>query len=387
MGLKGSQGEEMSKILTIVVPTYNEGENPKRVITALKEALCERKFEVVFVDDSRDERSMQILAELAEESEQVRYIHREVERGLGTAVVRGFEEAKGNLIAVMDADLQHPPEVLNDMLEQIELGYDMVIPSRFVPGGDDGGLSSFRKFVSFTARVMGQFALKRVRPISDPTSGFFLIRKEVVEGVKLQPIGWKILIEILVRGNYDKVVEIPYRFQARIAGSSNMSLREQWNYLKHLTRLILDSPEDRRAYFFAAVGISGVVINMLVYTICVHLHMALWVSGITAGIVAMISNFVLNDRLTWFDSRSGQLWKRLFKYVVTSLIGIGINTGVLSVLAYGLHVHYIVANAIGIIVAMIWNFYVNNFWTWNIERQKTSVTVATVTLEQVNVKA
>jgi dolichol-phosphate mannosyltransferase len=258
------------------------------------------------------------------------------------------------------------------------------VPSRFVPGGNDGGLSTFRKFVSWTARVMGQFALKKVRAITDPTSGFFLIKRKVIEGVQLKPIGWKILIEVIVRGHYDKVLEIPYAFQPRIAGTSNMSLKEQWNYIKHLFYLVTTSPQDRRMYLFAMVGVSGVLLNLLIYAVFVHAHMAVWVAGFSSGTLAMISNFILNDRLTWQDSRQGQWINRFLKYVLTSLIGIGINTIILSVLHYGFHMHYLVANLIGICFAMIWNFIVNNFWTWNMEKKKISVTISLGAKESTN---
>ena len=362
-------------MISIVVPTYNEKENPRFVYEALSNALIEHPFELIFVDDSKDQESVAILLAMEQEFTQVRVLHREHEKGLGTAVVRGFQMALGDSIAVMDADLQHPPELLVEMLQQMDKGYDVVIPSRFVPGGNDGGLSPFRKLVSWTARVMGQMALKRVKAVTDPTSGFFLVKRKVVEDINLKPIGWKILIEILVRGNYETVVEIPYAFQPRLAGSSNMSMKEQWNYVKHLLRLVMDSPEDRRMYLFAMVGISGVLINMLMYVIFVHLYFPLWGASILSGFIAMLSNFIFNDRLTWHDARKGLWVNRFIKYVLTSLVGIGINSIVLSVLAYGLHVHYLIANILGIIVAMVWNFIVNNFWTWNIEKKPISVTI------------
>ncbi len=370
--------------LSVVVPTYNEGRNPCLVADALKTVFEDRDFEVIFVDDSNDSESVSILHELEATCDFVRVEHRTDAKGLGTAVVRGFELAQGELIAVMDADMQHPPAVLLDMLVHMRQGYDIVVPSRFVPGGDDGGLSSFRKFVSWTARILGQLALKRVRAVSDPTSGFFMMRCSVIQGVKLRPIGWKILMEVLVRGHYDRIVEIPYRFQSRVAGQSNMSIQEQWNYIKHLIKLVSESPEDRRAYLFAGVGVSGVLINMLIYTMMVHLHTELWIASVLSGSLAMVSNFVLNDRLTWHDSRNGALLKRFTKYAMTSLVGIGINAGVLAVLAYKLHVDYLAANASGIVVAMVWNFYVNSFWTWSTRRRQVSVTVSAVALERSN---
>ena len=369
--------------VSVVVPTFNEGSNPALVAEALHRALEPMEFEVVFVDDSSDSASVAQLERLSLAHPWVRFEHRVNERGLGTAVVRGFELAQGDLIAVMDADMQHPPEVLRAMIPEVIAGADIVIPSRFVPGGDDGGLSSFRKLVSGVARVIGQAMLHRVRTVTDPTSGFFLFRRSVVEGVKLQPIGWKILMEVLVRGNYESIREIPYRFQPRVAGSSNMSLKEQWNYLRHVARLVSASPEDRRKYVFAAVGISGVLVNMVIYYTLVRLGLALWAAAALSGAVAMLNNFLLNDNVTWRDSRNVPAFSRLFRYVATSLAGIGINVAVLAVIDDKLGSHFLIANLIGIGAAMVWNFYANNFWTWRARRKAVVISVAAARAESV----
>lgn len=360
-------------LVSIVVPTYNEGENPRRVVATLQRVLRGLDFEVIFVDDSRSQESIAALKALESEHSFVRLLHRNYEKGLGTAVVRGFEMARGELMAVMDADMQHPPEVLRAMVREAQRGADIVIPSRFVPGGDDGGLSPSRKFISWGARVIGQIALKRVRKVTDPTSGFFLVRRSVVEGVELQPIGWKILIEVLMRGHYDRIVEIPYRFAPRAAGSSNMSFSQQLHYMHHIVKLLLESPEDRRKYIFAGVGIVGVFVNMLVYLLLLRTNIQLWQAGCLSALVAMFCNFVLNDRITWRDVPRAPALARLSKYAAVSIVGIAINTGVLALLEYRLDAHYFTSNLIGILVAMLWSYYGNNNWTWRAERTKIEV--------------
>lgn len=359
-------------LLSIIVPTFNEGDNVRRVVHEVAFALPDTFYEIVFVDDSVDD-TPDILQQLSVEYANVRYIHRTQERGLGTAVVRGFELATGRYVAVMDADLQHPPAVLRDMLITMETGMaagaDIVIPSRFVPGGSDGGLAPHRKVVSFVARLMGQVALKRLRHITDPTSGFFMMKRSVVQGVALQPIGWKILIEVLARGHYDRVLEIPYAFQAREAGISKMSLREQGNYILHLVKLVKESPSDRRLFLFLLVGASGVVINMALYDWFVHLTMPVPTAGTLSALFAMCSNFLLNDRVTWRDHSSPQssVLTRAAKYILTSLVGIGVNVGVLYVLNHQGHMDYLLANLLGIIVATLWNYAINNSWTWRVK--------------------
>ncbi|KYP81635.1 hypothetical protein AYW79_02930 [Ferroacidibacillus organovorans] len=370
---------EVSQVtLSIIVPTYNELDNPKRLINEIMRYLPDGTFEVIFVDDSSDERSIEWLNALCKTYPFVRLFHRVQERGLGSAVVRGLELACGEWIAVMDADLQHPASVLPEMMRALSAGYDVVIPSRFVPGGSDGGLSLPRKWISFTARLIGRLALKRLRKVSDPTSGFFMMKRAVIEGVALRPVGWKILIEILARGSYTRILEIPYTFEARAFCESKMSLYEQWNYLRHLGRLILDSPEERRVYLFALVGASGVFVNELFYDVLIHLQVALWIAGMLSGFIAMVTNFVLNDRLTWVDARAGQAHRRFLKYVITSLIGIAISTVVLSFLAYGERVNSLYANGAGIAVATVWNFYINNFWTWRKKHRVVDIVISSV---------
>ena len=348
--------------LSIIIPTYNERENVCTIAQQISQVLKD-DYEILFVDDSNDD-TPEILQLLAASDSHVRFEHRENERGLGTAVLRGFQIARGSIIAVMDADLQHPPELLNTMLAAIKTGADIVIPSRFISGGDDGGLNIWRKLVSVTARYMGKFMLKNLRPISDCTSGFFMFRNEIIESVNLQPIGWKILIEILIRGNYERVIEVPYHFKARNIGESKMSMYEQINYIRHLLRLVKDSPEDRRFYYFAMVGLSGVFVNMFIYYILTRLHWEVKIAAFISASIAMLCNFILNDKITWANVSSNSIWTRGSKYIITSVIGIGINIMVLHVFYYQLHLNHLLSNLIGISCAVLWNYSINNLWTW-----------------------
>jgi dolichol-phosphate mannosyltransferase len=350
-------------VLSIVIPTFNESENVFLIVKSINDVLCDIPFELIFIDDSTDDTPLK-LAELSKLYPNVRFEHRTSERGLGTAVVRGFELANGDIITVMDADLQHPPEMIPTMIRAIDMGADIVIPSRFIPGGDDGGLNLIRKLISATARYMGKFALKALRRINDPTSGFFMFRKSVIENVILRPIGWKILIEILVRGNYNKVIEVSYRFRARNAGDSKMSLKEQWNYIRHLINLVKDSPQDRRFYLFAMVGISGIFVNMIVYTILIRLNFGVSVAGSLSALTAMLSNFFLNDQFTWSEVKNTPLWIRMCKFFTTSILGIIIDICVLSLLYHVNHIHYLVSNLLGIMAGTLWNYCLNNLWTW-----------------------
>lgn len=226
----------MSKI-SIVVPSYNEEDNVQSLVKQIGNSLSGIDYEIVFVDDSTD-RTPERIREIMKKDSHVRMKHRTGEKGLATAVICGFRIAKGDYLAVMDADLQHPPEILRSMYAVMESGADFCIPSRFIPGGSDGGLNLYRKMVSGVARYIGKICLPSLRKITDPTSGLFMFRREAIQGVRLKPIGWKIMVEVLALGSYKSVVEIPYQFQARPAGESKLSSKVTLQYLVQVWGLI-----------------------------------------------------------------------------------------------------------------------------------------------------
>ncbi len=222
--------------ISVVVPTYNEAENVGNLVNQIEYALRGIEYEVIFVDDSTDD-TVDAIKAVMKENVNVRLEHRETEKGLATAVLKGFSLANGDYIAVMDADLQHPPKILRSMYAVMETGADFCVPSRFIPGGSDGGLGPYRKLVSGVARYIGKIMLPSLRKITDPTSGLFMFRRAVIEGADLRPIGWKIMVEVLAMGTYKSVVEIPYKFQARPAGESKLSSKVTIEYLKQVAEL------------------------------------------------------------------------------------------------------------------------------------------------------
>ena len=225
-------------LLSIVVPVYNEAGNINLLLERIDRALKGVNYEVIFIDDSTDETPM-IIQEVAAKSP-VRIVleHRENKKGLATAVLRGFRLAKGDFIAVMDADLQHPPEILRSMYCAMLSEADVCIPSRFIAGGNDGGLNIYRKFVSAAARSIGKLIIYNLRHISDPTSGLFMLKRNILSGAELKPIGWKICIEVMAVCSYSKVIEIPYIFAERNQGESKLSVKVTLEYIKQLFMLL-----------------------------------------------------------------------------------------------------------------------------------------------------
>ncbi len=221
----------MSSNLSIIVPTYNEKNNIRPLIERLDKALEHIDFEILFVDDSTDD-TPALLAEVSSESDHVSYIHRDNEKGLATAVLLGFRKSNGKYLACMDADLQHPPEILLPMYVAMENGADICIPSRLIPGGSDGGLNLWRKTVSSTARNIGKCLLPCLRKISDPTSGLFMFRRQIIENADMRPIGWKIMIELLATATYTNIIQIPYTFCERQSGTSKIDGKVTLQYLQ-----------------------------------------------------------------------------------------------------------------------------------------------------------
>jgi len=363
-----AEGRWFRMDLSIVIPTYNERDNVRLIVTEIQQVLAVQGclYEIIFVDDSCDD-TPQVLEELSRQYSEVRYIHRNDKKGLATAVVTGFHQSRGKNIVVMDCDLQHPPALIPLILKRLSEA-DIVIPSRFVAGGSDGGLSLWRKAVSWVARVIGRVSISKIRDISDCTGGYFGLRRKVIKKVKLDPIGWKILLEVLVKGDYRTVHEIPYSFAVRDRGVSKMGIREQWNYLRHLTKLVKSSPEDRRFYSFCLVGSLGVAVNMLALTMALQLFPAAKIAAsVIASFIAMVHNFLWNEGVTWktrHQAGAGPRLAQFIKFVVVCGFGIGLTAlFVRAFLGLGLSIYF--GQLTGIIAATYWNFTINDRWTWS----------------------
>ncbi|HTD48325.1 MAG TPA: polyprenol monophosphomannose synthase [bacterium] len=220
--------------LSVIVPTYNEAENIQRLVERVHTALAGTDYELIVVDDSVDG-TQQVLADLARFTPWIHVFHRDGRRGLASAVVDGIAAAQGSVVCVLDADLQHPPETLPLLTAALERsGADLAVASRYVPGGRYVTFEAWRRVVSRVATRAAQILLHRARRVADPLSGFFAFRRTAVRGVRLRPVGYKILLEILVRGNLSRVVEVPYSFEIRSAGQSKLTPRQHWEYLQHL---------------------------------------------------------------------------------------------------------------------------------------------------------
>lgn len=227
--------------LSLVVPTRNERGNVAALIERVHHALSGVTHDIWFIDDSDDD-TPEVIEEYTRSDPAVHLVHRDPEQrdgGLATAVVTGMRMAQGECIAVLDSDLQHPPETLPAMLSAAR-NADIVVASRYTSGGSSGGLDGlYRQAISRGSKALASLLFRRARATTDPMSGFFLVRRGVIDGVDLQPSGFKILLEILVRGKWFHLIDVPYHFEERFDGDSKATAQQGVAYLRHLKQLRL----------------------------------------------------------------------------------------------------------------------------------------------------
>ncbi len=230
--------DRQADLVSIVVPTYHEVENIPLLVPRVHQAMtaADLAHEMILVDDNSRDGSVEAVAELAAQGLPVRMIVREKERGLSTAVLRGFDEATGAFVVCMDADLSHPPEAIPEMIALLRDGRaDFVLGSRFCPGGStDAEWGLFRWLNSQVAKALA-WPLSR---LTDPMSGFFALSAETYRGARrLDPIGYKIALELIIKCDCHTIREVPIHFADRTRGKSKLNVTEQLNYLRHLGRL------------------------------------------------------------------------------------------------------------------------------------------------------
>jgi dolichol-phosphate mannosyltransferase len=226
--------ESSPAFVSIISPTYNERDNIIPLVKRISKTMLSRKYEIIFVDDSSQDGTVEIAKELSQKYP-VKILVRDKKFGLASAILTGFENARGNIIGVIDADLQHPPESIIQCVEAIEHDhYDIAIGSRYIHGGGVEGWSMLRLL---TSRIAILLAKPLIGNIKDPMSGFFFMRKSVLNCASLNPTGYKLGLEILLKGNYKLVKEIPYVFKERKNGVSKLNNKEIILYLSLLRGL------------------------------------------------------------------------------------------------------------------------------------------------------
>ena len=362
-----------------MIPTYNERDNLQELVARI-ESSCSAsgiESEIVIVDDSSPDGTGAYADELARDH-RMKVVHRTGKLGLSSAVLEGFKVASGDILAVMDADLSHPPEKIPEMASRISSGEaEIVFGSRYVQGGSVENWPLHRRIISKGATMFARGLTK----IKDPMSGFFMLKRSVIDGANLNPVGYKIGLEILVKGKYSKVVEVPIHFANRKAGKSKLGAGEMLKYIDHTIML----HEHKRFWLakylkFAIIGGFGAVINLAVLWISVEAFHVYYLWGATlAFVVADTNNFIWN--YLWTFKSKGKVAPRYAMFLTISVIGLALNEllfkfitddifPALGVAEDKASFYKVLAQVACIFLVSLFNFVANSFWTFSAEVKK-----------------
>ncbi len=362
-------------LLSLVIPTYNEGKNIAKIVNLLNQLLEEaipEAYELIVVDDNSPDGTWEIATELMSEYPQLRVMRRVEERGLSTAVIRGWQAARGEVLGVIDADLQHPPELLLKLWGEIVRGGDLAVASRHVEGGGVSDWSPIRRFLSRGAQTLGLVILPEViGRVSDPMSGYFMVRRNCIAGRTLSPVGYKILIEVIARGRVPWIGEVGYVFQERQEGESKVTAKQYVDYLRHLVRLRFSLGPIARFFRFGLVGFSGVFVDLGVFYLLRSQDVGLTSSAAISGELAIINNFLWNDFWTFGDIASRQpgkrqRLKRLMKFNIVCLLGLVLNVSIVNFFFNILGINEYIAKLLAIAAVTVWNFWLNLKLSWRV---------------------
>lgn len=362
------------KTAVIVLPTYNEAENIKSVVTQVFTAAKSIKnwtIKILVVDDNSPDKTADIVKTLQKKHKNLMLINGK-KQGLGVAYIRGFKHifkhTKAEVIFEMDADLSHPPSLIKEFLMQIDQGSDLVIGSRYIPNGATPDWGIVRKVISkggnFFARIVAG-----LYNVHDCTSGFRAIKTDILKKLNLNKLGAKgysfqmnLLYELIQ--HKAKISEVPLVFYDRQKGQSKMRINDLVEFFINSFHLRLRT--WKRFVKFCIVGGSGVVVNTgILAALTAFAQMDYRIASIIAIEAAIIWNFFLNDKWTFKKSTNkSNIFTKLLKFNGVSLVGAAINWVVLIAITEGLGIYFIISNLVGILVATAWNYLANKKYTW-----------------------
>lgn len=339
------------------------------MVAALTAALEGLAWEVVFVDDNSPDGTSVEVKQIARTNERVRCIRRVGRRGLSSAVIEGALSSAADYIAVIDGDMQHDETRLKLMLASVQKGADIAVGSRHVDGGEAAGLASpLRVKLSETGIRIAQLVTRT--PISDPMSGFFLLRRDLFEDLagRLTGQGFKILLDLILAAPQRlQIAEIPYKFRPRAAGESKLDVLVLAQFLGLLVDKALHGVVPLRFISFALVGVVGVAVNLAVLQIARSLGVDFGVGQTIGTIVAMVVNFQLNNQLTYRMQRlkGHKVWWGLVLFMLVCGLGAIANIGIATAL-YAENRHGLWAGAAGAAVGVVWNYAVSATLVWRV---------------------
>ncbi|MEN2738516.1 glycosyltransferase [Microbacterium sp. X-17] len=342
--------------VTIIVPTYNEAPNIAELVRRVTTATRGLQAEILFVDDSTDHTADTVREVAKTAAMPVRLIHRNhASGGLGGAVVVGLQNAHSDVCVVMDGDLQHPPETIVDLVDRYqEGGVDVVVASRYVAEGSSEGLSGGSRVLVSRGSTMLTKAMFpiRLKDVSDPMTGFFLVDRRALDIDNLKPLGFKILLEILARKPL-RVAEIPFVFAGRHAGESKASMKQGFHFLAQLALLRFG-----KMSLFAVIGVVGALANLAIMWVLQHYGMNYILAAIIASVLTIVGNFVLQERYVFQDMKgeASGVWSRFAKSFAFNGAEAIIRIPIIALLVNTWHIVPVIAAGITLIAAFVVRF-------------------------------
>jgi dolichol-phosphate mannosyltransferase len=352
--------------LTVVAPCYNERANVSVLVDKLAVVLKDIEWEIIFVDDDSPDGTSNIVRRLAQRDPRVRCLQRLGRRGLSTAVIEGLLASSAPYMAVIDADLQHDEALLPRMLSELRSnGFDIVIGSRYIEGGGVGTWDAQRASISRFATRLAKLVLRQ--ELSDPMSGFFMVKRDTVDqSVRhLSGKGFKILLDLFVSSPERlKFKELPFTFRERQHGESKLDSLVLVEYLQLLLDKLVGHIVPVRFLMFAAVGATGVLVQLIILKLGLR-PLGFTVANALATFAAMTSNFAINNVLTYRDRRlrGAKLLRGLLSFYAVCGVGAMANVGIANAL-FAQHYRWWMAALSGIAVGVVWNYVVSLTYTW-----------------------
>ncbi len=370
--------------VSIIIPTYNESQNILKILKSIGEILTPTiSAQAIVVDDNSPDGTGKIVENYLKNFKKmtgytVDIIHRTAKKGLSSAILNGIQHAKSDTIVVMDSDFSHPPQVIPRLVEALKkYRCDIVVASRYVKGG--GNRDKFRR--KLLSKIGNKIAKSSFgMDISDPMSGFFAFKRNILRGLKFDAIGYKMLLEILVKTKGTKVREIPYIFTNRELGASKFGICTMFEYTKAVWKLYrygksISKVEKRQSVHFLSkaarfytVGATGLIVNYLMSLLFVSGIAGLWYlyANVIGIIVSITTNFVLNKSWTFEDKdfRPKKTLIQYSKFIFFSSLGIFVQLAMVYLLIEEYHVMYPLALLSAVILAAFSNFILNKKWTF-----------------------
>ena len=365
----------MSAELTLVIPTYNEFDNIVPLIQSIDQLFADTDthWEILFVDDDSPDGTAEHIRQIALHDDRVRCIQRVGRRGLSSACIEGMLACSSPYVAVMDADMQHDESILTEMLRCIKQdNLDIVVGSRHIAGGSTGELAAHRVWLSKLASYASKLVLKV--PLNDPMSGFFLLRRDLINSIshKLSGKGFKILLDIFsAAGKTIKFAEVPYQMRSRRKGDSKLDSMVIWEYAVLLIDKSIGKIIPFRFILFVSVGMVGLLVHFLILgTMFNYLNFSFWESQLAATVIAMTNNFILNNTFTYNDKKLHGLafFRGLISFYLACSIGAVINVQ-LAEFIYEHTVPWWVSGLVGAFVGSVWNYAITATFTWKTRSQ------------------